>query len=465
MIPPLRFSTKLAFGAGDFGTAVTANLQAFFSLFFLTSVAGLNPAWAGSILLVSKVWDAVNDPIVGTLSDRTHTRWGRRYPWMVAGAIPLGLTFFLQWIVPTDQPWLLFAYYVGMGLLFNTAFTAVNLPYTALTPELTRDYDERTSLNSFRFAFSIGGSILSLLLAQAIFSSVKDPQMQYLWLGGLGGLMAVFPVFWSVWGTWGRSRLVSQYYPPLQESNLPLRRQLKVLLANRAFLYVVGLYLCSWLAVQITSAVLPFFVVDWLRLPQTTFTWVALAVQGTALLMLPFWSRCSQRWGKKATYFAGMLLWLIAELGLVLLQPTQTGLLWPLAVLAGMGVSTAYLIPWSMMPDVIELDELQTGERHEGLYYSLMVLLQKFGLALGLFLVGKALDLAGYLPSSAGQPLPIQPELALLAVRLTVSAVPAVCLGLGLILAWRYPLSRERHAEVLLQLAERRKQQDSLQNF
>jgi GPH family glycoside/pentoside/hexuronide:cation symporter len=275
--------------------------------------------------------------------------------------------------------------------------------------------------------------------------------------------MAVFPVFWCAWGTWGRSRLVSQYYPPLQESSLPLRRQLKVLLANRAFLYVVGLYLCSWLAVQITSAVLPFFVVDWLRLPQTTFTLVALAVQGTALLMLPVWSRCSQRWGKKATYFAGMLLWLIAELGLVLLQPSQTGVLWPLALLAGMGVSTAYLIPWSMMPDVIELDELQTGERHEGLYYSLMVLLQKIGLALGLFLVGKALDLAGYLPSGAGQPLPIQPDLALLAVRLTVSAVPAVCLGVGLILAWRYPLSRERHAEVLLQLAERRKQQESQQ--
>jgi GPH family glycoside/pentoside/hexuronide:cation symporter len=235
-----------------------------------------------------------------------------------------------------------------------------------------------------------------------------------------------------------------------------LRQQLRVLLNNRAFLYVVGLYLCSWLAVQITSSVLPYFVVDWLRLPQTSFTLVALAVQGTALLMLPVWNWFSQRWSKKGAYFAGMALWLIATCGLVSLQPGQTGLLWPLALLAGMGVSTAYLIPWSMIPDVIELDELETGQRHEGLYYSLMVLLQKLGLALGLFMVGKGLDLAGYLPTVADQPPPTQPALALLAVRLTVSAVPAVCLGLGLWLAWRYPLSRERHAEVLLQLAERR---------
>jgi GPH family glycoside/pentoside/hexuronide:cation symporter len=458
MIPPLRLSTKLAFGAGDFGTAVTANILAFFSLFFLTNVAGLNPAWAGSVLLISKVWDAINDPLVGALSDRTYSRWGRRYPWMLAGAVPLGLTFFLQWLVPTNQPLLLFAYYVGMGVLFNTAYTAVNLPYTALTPELTRDYDERTSLNSFRFAFSIGGSIFSLLLAQAIFSWVKDQHAQYAWLGGLCGLLAVLPVFWCVWGTWGRSRLVGQYYNSFsaEEALLPLRQQVRVLLNNRAFLYVVGLYLCSWLAVQITSSVLPYFVVDWLRLPQTSFTLVALAVQGTALLMLPIWNWFSQRWSKKGAYFAGMALWLIATCGLVSLQPGQTGLLWPLALLAGMGVSTAYLIPWSMIPDVIELDELETGQRHEGLYYSLMVLLQKFGLALGLFMVGKGLDLAGYLPTVADQPPPTQPALALLAVRLTVSAVPAVCLGLGLWLAWRYPLSRERHAEVLLQLAERR---------
>ena len=93
---PLNFPTKLAYGAGDLGPAITANLLAFFLLYFLTSVAGLNAALAGSVLMIGKVWDAINDPLVGVLSDRTQSRWGRRYPWMVLGAIPFGVFFFLQ---------------------------------------------------------------------------------------------------------------------------------------------------------------------------------------------------------------------------------------------------------------------------------------------------------------------------------------------------------------------------------
>ncbi|MGA0199525.1 MAG: MFS transporter, partial [Prochlorotrichaceae cyanobacterium] len=105
----LSLSTKLAFGAGDWGTALTANLQLFSLLYFFTNVAGLNPALAGYVLLTGKIWDAINDPLMGVLSDRTrNARWGRRYPWMLWGAIPLGVSFFLLWVIPTDRPGLLF---------------------------------------------------------------------------------------------------------------------------------------------------------------------------------------------------------------------------------------------------------------------------------------------------------------------------------------------------------------------
>ena len=186
----LNFTTKLAYGSGDMGPAITANVLAFFLLYFFTNVAGLPAGLAGSILAIGKIGDAINDPIAGILSDRTRTKWGRRIPWMLFGAIPFGIFFFLQWLVPnfSEDPgvnnWCLFAYYILIATLFNLAYTAVNLPYTALTPELTQDYNERTSLNSFRFAFSIGGSILSLVLAQIIFAAYpEDPQKQYLVLG------------------------------------------------------------------------------------------------------------------------------------------------------------------------------------------------------------------------------------------------------------------------------------------
>lgn len=451
----LSLWTKLAYGAGDLGPAITANILAFFLLFFFTNVAGLNAALAGSVLLISKIWDAVNDPIVGVMSDRTRSRWGRRYPWMLFGAVPFGFLFVLQWVVPTTSQWGLFWYYVAVALLFNTAYTAVNLPYTALTPELTQDYNERTSLNSFRFAFSIGGSILSLILAQVIFALVNQPGQRYLLLGTICAILSVLPLYWCVWGTWQQTNPGSTITTQNSSPSLPLLAQFRVAFSNRPFLFVIGIYLFSWLGVQVTAAIIPYYVVSWMGLPEAAFIQVALAVQGTALVMLFVWSAVSERVGKKAVYFMGMILWIAAQAGLFFLQPNQTALMYTLAVFAGIGVSTAYLIPWSMMPDVIELDELKTGQRREGIFYGFMVLLQKFGLALGLFLVGYALELAGFVETLPGQLPPPQPDSALLAIRFAIGPLPTVFLICGLVLAYFYPITREVHAEVLLKLRER----------
>ncbi len=532
----LYFTTKLAYGAGDLGPAITANILVFFLLPFFTNVAGLSPGLAGSILMIGKVSDAINDPIVGVLSDRTRTKWGRRLPWILLGAIPFGLVFFLQWIVPhfSDNQqvniWCLFVYYIIIGIVFNIAYTAVNLPYQALTPELTQDYNERTNLNSFRFTFSIGGSILSLVLAGLIFNIYSgDDTKKFLMLGLIATLLSIIPLFWCVLRIQERGShpllnpqqkkvigfllialaavlmlislnnlfsgginpkssfialinlfisilltaiaftlIVAKTEPHLQtlagdniretadgSPRLNFFQQLKIVFSNKPFLFVIGIYLCSWLAVQLTASILLFFVVNWIGLPEKAFPTVAIAVQGTALVMLFFWQAVSNRLDKKKVYFLGTLIWIIAQIGLFLIQPGQTIWLYVLAILAGSGVSVAYLIPWSMVPDVIELDELQTGQRREGIFYGFMVLLQKFGLALGLFLVGVALEASGFIKSVAGQPIPMQPESALLAIRIVVAPLPALVLIVGLILAYFYPITREYHAQIRLQLQQR----------
>lgn len=465
----LSFATKLAYGAGDLGPAITANMLAVFLLIFFTNVAGLNPGIAGSVLMLGKIWDAVNDPMVGWLSDRSQNRLGRRLPWMLWGAIPFGIFFFLQWIVPrfsadpTVNQWSLFAYYLAIAILFNTFYTVVNLPYTTLTAELTQDYDERTNLSSFRFTFSIGGSILSLVLALGVFALVKDnPVNQYLWMGAISAVFSVLPLYWCVYGV--RKRVMDverdrQESP--QPESIPFGQQLKIAFSNRAFLFVIGIYLCSWLAVQNTVTVIPYFVKNWMGLGDQDFTKVVIAVQVTSLLMLFVWSAVSRRIGKRAVYFMGMVLWIVAQIGLFSLQPGQVGWMYGLAVMAGFGVSTAYLIPWSMIPDVIELDEWQTGHRREGVFYSFMVLLQKLALALGLFLVGQVLENSGFVTTAAGQAQPVQPESALLAIRLMVGPAPAVVLVIGLVLAYFYPLTREVHAELVMRLEERRSQAKS----
>lgn len=528
----LNFTTKLAYGAGDMGPAITANILVFFLLPFFTNVAGLPAGLAGSILMIGKISDAINDPIIGILSDRTRSRWGRRLPWMLFGAIPFGIIFLLQWTIPhfSDNQdintWCLFSYYVLIGVLFNLNYTVVSLPYQALTPELTQDYNERTNLNSFRFTFSIGGSILSLILAGVIFKVYPDaPAQQFLYLGLICTIISVIPLLWcalriqergsapilvpqqkkslgmllifiaaamAIYGIYrlitlkldligivalvicllivlfGITLLFSTPEPHLtnQEAaktrseqtstpSMSFREQLRIVFRNKPFLYVIGIYMCSWLAVQLTASIVLFFVVNWMGLTNSDSSLVALGVQGTALVMLFFWKGVSERFGKKAVYFMGTSLWIIAQAGLFLLQPGQIGLMYFLAVMAGFGVSVAYLIPWSMVPDVIELDELQTGQRREGIFYGFMVLLQKIGLALALFLVGIALESAGFIQSVAGQPTPTQPESALLAIRIAIGPLPTLVLIAGLILAYFYPITREVHAEIRLQLQQK----------
>lgn len=526
----LNLTTKIAYGAGDLGPAITANISVFYLLFFLTDVAGLSAGLAGSVLMVVRIFDAINDPIIGMWSDRTRTIWGRRLPWMLLGSIPFGISYFLLWLIPTNNQLLLFFYYIFIGIIFNLTYTIVNLPYQALTPELTYDYNERTRLNSFRFAFSIGGSILSLILYILISSAYSNNLHQaFLLLGLICALMSIVAVIWcavvlqergakpilnspqkKVLGiafivigalslAYGLGKLgvnprdfltistillgvqvivsgLTLYYSKTENhlsdgeaikqreaanntETIPLKEQLKIVFGNRPFLYVIGIYLCAWLGVQLTASILVYYVVSYMRLSEAQSGLVALAVQGTALVMLFFWQAVSQKLDKKIVYFLGMTVWIIAQIGLFLLQPGQLPLMYSLAVLAGFGVSVAYLIPWSMVPDVIELDELETGKRREGIFYAFMVLLQKIGLALGLFLVGIALEASGFKPRIPGEAIPMQLDSALMAIRIAIAPLPAFFLVISLILAYFYPITRQVHAEILDQLAAKRRQE------
>lgn len=533
----LNFTTKLAYGSGDMGPAITANILVFFLLYFFTNVAGLPAGLAGSILAIGKIGDAINDPIAGILSDRTRTRWGRRIPWMLWGAIPFGIFFFLQWIVPSFSKnpevnsWCLFAYYIAIAILFNSAYTVVNLPYTALTPELTQDYNERTSLNSFRFAFSIGGSILSLVLAAIITAAYPDNlQQRFIVLGLVTTTLSVMALLWCTFRIqekgaapllpqqgkkilgfvlltlaiiaiiYGISQLFSandisvigitsillgiqligfgmtlmfattenhlNSVEAIAAKNLadntpsiPLPEQLKVAFTNRAFLYVIGIYMCSWLGVQMTASIMIYYVVGWMEMSEDAFPTVAIAVQGTALIMLFFWKLVSDKIGKKAVYCLGTIIWIIAQAALFVIQPGQITQLYLAATMAGIGVSVAYLIPWSMIPDVVDLDELNTGKRREGIFYSFMVFTQKLGLALALFLIGVALEWSGFIEQIPGEAIPIQPDSALLAIRIAIAPLPTLFLIIGLVLTYFYPITKEVHTDILRQLKARKEQE------
>ena len=417
---------------------------------------------AGSVLAVGKVWDAVNDPLVGMMSDRTKTRWGRRYPWIFLTAIPFGLSYCFIWIVPGfEKEWMSFWYYVLITAVFQMFFTTTNLPYSTLTAEMTQDYDERTSLTSIRLAFSIVGGLSILVAAVQIPNFISDPGQQYIALGILGGVISTVSIYWCIFGTYSymekKAKATGQFLGEADdEAQEAFFQQLVIVLGNKPFLFVVGIYLCSWLALQITAAVLPYYGKYWMDVDGSV---LALIVQGVAVFMMFVCAALSKRIGKRNLYFLGSGIWILVQVALFFLQPGQQGILFGLCAIAGFGVATAYVVPWSILPDVIELDELKTGKRREGTFYSFMTLLQKVGLALGIYLVGLALEVSGF-----DQSLPTQGESALTAIRFFAGPVPLVLLVLGVVLVYFYPLTKEMHAEIMLKLAERRRLEASAQD-
>lgn len=439
----LPFITKLIFGFGDWGNTTTSTIFGFFFAFFLTDVAGIDPMYAAPILLIGGIWDALNDPIIGVLADRVHTRWGRRRPLLLLGALPFSLTFIMLWWVP---PWSSLlakvAYYAVAYLLFDTCFTLVAVPYTSLTPELTEDYDERTRLNGFRMAVSMAGGLIAAVAVPSITRLFADIRTGYLTMAAIFGALACVPYF--VLAATVRERFNGAPPAPLN-----FAASFKHTFKNRAFRYTAGIYLTGWVTVALAGAMFQYYLTYWMGMADQLEIVLGL-VQTGALICIPIMVWLANRMGKTRAYQLGVSTWLLVMLALSFLPSSARTITYFLAISVGLGVAAAHVVPWSIIPDVIDTDELATGQRREGTYYGFMVLLQKCGSAFMLALMQWILHLSGYVPNAP------QPPSSLLAMRILIGPIPALLLAVSILLAWRYPLNRQSHSDLRLRLAEQR---------
>ena len=449
---PLSRITKLAFGLGDLGPAIVTAINGFFLNAFLLEVAGVPPASAAAIFLIVKIWDAINDPIIGTLSDRTNTRWGRRRPWLLFGAIPFALGYFLHWLVPDLTPAGKFWYYLFVALLLDTAYTAVNVPYTAMTPELSDDYDERTSLNAYRFSFSILGGSLAAFVHTMIIGSFTGEAV----LRGYAISAAIWAALIILSNVITFSFTNESHLHGEQPEGPGFFAGMVLAFKNRAFIYVTFIYLLSWLAIQFVQNNLFLYVKYWVE-AENQFQWLLLLLQFGSFFFVLVWARLSERLGKQRVYYLGTAFWIAAAVLLYFVPRGGLTLLYVVAPVASVGVAVCYLIPWSMLPDVVDLDELETGHRREGIFYGFFVFLQKLGISVGIALSNLILAGTGYIkPEYAGAPVaPTQPQAVLSALRLFVSLAPIVILLLSYVAVWLYPITREKHAEIQARLARR----------
>jgi GPH family glycoside/pentoside/hexuronide:cation symporter len=446
MTKELTRRQKLMYGAGDIGFSLTSTILGVYFLFFMIEVVGLRPAVAAIPIGIGKVWDFVNDPIFGYLSDRTRTRWGRRRPYLLFGALPLALTFTMLWYRPGfESTAALVVYYSVAYIIFEASATLLYMPYFALTPELTSDYDERTSLTSYRMFFSILGSLLAFTLPLIIIGSfIPENAPRVLLMGAIFGLMSALPMFITFFGTKEREDYSDLEKPTLWES-------IKSVWKNVPFRYGLGIFLATWISVDILQTSLLFyvkFVVQ--RESQNDIIMATIFV--IAMFALPIWNWVSKRWSKRHAYMVGIAFWAVVQLALITMTPaTPLSIILILCSMAGIGVSAAHVLPWAILPDAIEWYEYQTGERHEGMFYSVTTLARKVTSAVSITFIGPILELTGYQPNVAQQS-----EQALRGIKLIIGPIPAVLLAIGIFIAYKYPLGRKEFLKIVEELKRRR---------
>jgi len=442
---PLR--TKIMYGAGDIGFSLTDTTIGVLFAIFVTDVVGLDPSLAAVAIFIGKSWDYVNDPLIGYLSDRTRTRWGRRRPFLLFGSIPFALGFMgLWWRPPIENQYLLAAYYAFAYLVYDLCATLVYMPYFALTPELTLDYDERTSLTSYRMGFSILGGLIAFVVPLLIIGRMRPENAgRVLMVGAIFGIFSALPLLLTFLGT--RER------PENQERSQPaLKASIRAALRNRPFLFAVGIFLFTWTAVEIIQGMLLFFLKYRMNLEDES-DFVAATVFVVALLTLPFWAWASRHWDKRIAYIIGMVFLSAVMITLIVIDPSWgLVLVFTLAGLAGIGVAAVHVLPWAMIPDAIEWDEVETGERHEGMFYSLVTLLRKVSSSISIPLMLLVLDWSGFVSNA-----PEQAPSAIAAIRAMMGPVPSVFLLAGIAFAIFYPLGRQQHASLRAELSARKR--------
>lgn len=441
-------------------------MRSIFYAIYLTDVVGLEPRLASFGALFGIVWDAVNDPIIGALSDRLHTRWGRRRPFLLWFAIPFGLSFVMLWSAPNwDDQIALMIYVTVTFMIADTLQTLISVPLLSLTPELTPDYDERTTLTSYRSFFQLVGALSVVVAAPAIVDMVLasggTQQQGFMLVGAIFGGIGAIPVL--LIGIFIRERST-----PEQTEALPFRETLQAAWQNIPFRYAVGLHMLNWSAVDMLGVAFPYFLLYWVArgdlLASIHILGYDLAYESAffGILMLvcivciPFWLWLAQWRNKRDAYMLGMILWVIVQFMIFTIQPGETTYLLVIAALAGIGVSAAYTLPDSMFADVIEWDELRTRRRQEGIFFGIRTLIRKLTGALVIFTTLQLLGISGYISPPEGTLQFTQTDSALQMIRVLVSPLSASIVCGTIVLAGLFPLTREKYARIQKLLEQRR---------
>lgn len=437
----LPVTVKLGYGSTGFAAIMTLSIFIMYGMFFLTDAVGLDPAFAGIILSIGTLWDAITDPLVGSISDRRDPKKGRRRPFMKWVAIPFGFIAWLLFTNPGFTPALTKIYFVFIAVAFYTVQTLLDVPYTALGAEMTLDYDERSSLNSNRNFFATVSGVLSAFTMTFVFF-FSDM------FGGVGAGWSATAAIYAIIAT---ITIIIGYKSTegYELENVTIEEKhnglefLKDVMNNKVFRYTAGLFAFSLISLTIQNSAIIYYLIYYLGLSEVQITAALLIAWVPGLLWVPIINKMSQEWSKKAAWIVCMGIWAIGVLlfpTFILKPDSSFFMIGIFQICVGIGLVSQYQVVWSMIPDIVEVDEFKTGLRREGRYYGLIAFMQKALTALTMLATGTALNIIGYVPNVE------QTAETLEGMKILIGVGGFVFLALSVIVAYFNPMSREKHA-------------------
>lgn len=443
----LTVATKLAYATGNVGLIALAAASGFFLMIFYTDVAMVPPAVAGSALLIGKLWDVVNDPLFGYMSDRTRSRYGRRRVYLIFGALPLAVCAALLWFVPQGMSTTLaFIWIAATYMLFDTVFTIVQMPYATLAAEMTEDYDERTSLTAIASVGALIGYALGSILMPRIVAATGDARLGYLVAGGVLGAIVGLAVAFVAWRVKEPAR---DFVPPSTTPVVEFIGQVKGTLRNRPFVSLLTSAALARLGLTLMQTSLAYYAIYRMGMTKQDIPQVMTVLLGSVAVFVYVWKLVCDRWSKHLAYATGLTITAVTLLLFVYLKPVDPVLGKLAFCVVGLGLAAHWIAPFAMFPDTISTADEAGAAQPTGVYFGVSGLADKISRTLGSVSVGWILGWYGYVPNAA------QSERALFAIDLVFGYLPAVILLLTVPLLARYPLDRKTYDARIAELQAR----------
>ncbi|WP_342047735.1 MFS transporter [Bacillus sp. OTU530] len=443
----IRFKEKVGYASGDLACNLIYQTVSTYLLFFYTDVFGISAAAAGTMFLIVRAIDALSDPFIGTLVDKTNSRFGKFRPYLLFGAVPFALLAILCFTTPnfTGSGKLVYAYITYTAL--SVLYTCINVPYGALTSAITRDSKEVVDLTSVRMVFAnLGGLIVAFgvpLLAGAISESTSKAtgwQATMTIMGIAGALLLLF----CFRNTKERVQ-IKEVHGKIKFADI--FEQFRV---NRPLVVLCTFFILIFGINSISNSVGIYYVTYNVGRPDLV-KWYGLLGSLPALIILPFLPVLNKKLGKKNLMRVSLSLTIVGTLSLLVIPPTAIPLILTARLLAAAGSLIAGGFMWALIPETIEYGDYKTGKRLGGLIYAMIGFFFKFGMALGGIVPGLVLQQFGYVADQ------VQTPHALTGILITTAAIPAVLLAVALIIINFYELDEKRYAEVVKALEMREK--------